>query len=501
MRVLLMHPDRDFDPRPRPLPHERDLTQDLALETLWRAMAGGDPFVYDIARAGVLSAPRHDAGTILHRQGVLKDCLRNAAAIRELYALAVEGVEAQRKQVFGLLGSHPSGILHGSINLLEVLVRLLGELVAVAGREAGRFESRGFTELFTILRRECTPEYLSDVQKYLEELRFESGILVSAELGPGNRGANYVLRRPRDAGAGWVRRWLRRRPGAYTVHVDPRDEAGARTLSEIRLRAINGVANAVAQSAQHVLGFFQALRTELAFCLGCVNLHEWLAAAGAPTCWPEPGPAGSRELRFRELYDACLALSVGRRVVGNTLDATGRDLVVVTGANEGGKSTFLRSVGLAQLMMGSGMFVAAERYAAEPSDGVLTHYKREEDPEIGKGKLDEELSRLSDLAEALGRDALLLLNESFAATNEREGSEIARQVVAALVERRVRVVFVTHLHEFARSLFERGSVDVLFLRAERLPDGTRTFRVVPGEPLETSFADDVYREVFAGTAT
>ena len=65
-------------------------------------------------------------------------------------------------------------------------------------------------------------------------------------------------------------------------------------------------------------------------------------------------------LRARGLYDPCLALILGTRAVGNDLDADGRELTMITGANQGGKSTFLRGLGLAQLMMQAGLFVAAE---------------------------------------------------------------------------------------------------------------------------------------------
>ncbi len=52
-------------------------------------------------------------------------------------------------------------------------------------------------------------------------------------------------------------------------------------------------------------------------------------------------------------------LRTDHRIVGNDLDGDKKDLVVITGANQGGKSTFLRSIGLAQLMMQCGMFVPA----------------------------------------------------------------------------------------------------------------------------------------------
>jgi DNA mismatch repair ATPase MutS len=155
----------------------------------------------------------------------------------------------------------------------------------------------------------------------------------------------------------------------------------------------------------------------------------------------------------RGLYDVCLALSIDARVVGNDLNADNRRLVMITGANQGGKSTFLRSIGLAHLMMQCGMFAPAESFRAGVSAGVFTHYKREEDRTMTSGKLDEELSRMSDIANQLRPDCILLRNESFASTNEREGSEIARQVVRALTEAGIKVVFVTHLFDLAHGFF------------------------------------------------
>jgi DNA mismatch repair ATPase MutS len=94
----------------------------------------------------------------------------------------------------------------------------------------------------------------------------------------------------------------------------------------------------------------------------------------------------------------------------------------------------------------------------------------------------------------------VLFNESFAATNEREGSSISRDIIRALTEAGVRVLFVTHLYDLAHSLFDRGPPDALFLQAERQADGTRTFRLQPGEPTRTSYGEDLYTRVFGPPA-
>ncbi|MBS0326476.1 MAG: hypothetical protein JSS46_08025 [Proteobacteria bacterium] len=321
---------------------------------------------------------------------------------------------------------------------------------------------------------------------------------MSARLGECNESTGYVLRRDPDRRPGWLKRLLRRGPKSYSFRLHERDEAGARILSEMHDRGINLVANALAQSTEHVLNFFLVLRVELAFYIGCVNLADRLDALRVTRCFPQPRPCPSQsgQLRFEGLRDPCLALTLGRDVVGNDVDADGRQLVIVTGANQGGKSSFLRSVGVAQLMMQAGMYVAAGSFEAELRTGVFTHYKREEDATLSGGKLDEELARVDVIAAAVRPGAMVLFNESFASTNEREGSEIARQVVRGLLEFGVRVVCVTHLYDFAHDVFAQQRDDTLFLRANREPDGTRTFRLVEAEPLATSYGEDLYREVF-----
>jgi DNA mismatch repair ATPase MutS len=235
---------------------------------------------------------------------------------------------------------------------------------------------------------------------------------------------------------------------------------------------------------------------ELAFYAGCLNLHERLGKLEMPTTFPRPLGTSLKAQRFDGLYDVCLALNAGRGVVGNDFENGERLLVLITGANQGGKSTFLRGVGLAQMMMQCGMFVPASAFAASLCSGVLTHFKREEDASMRSGKLDEELSRMSEIIDHLDGDALILFNKSFAATNEREGTEIARQIVGGLLDNRIRMFFVSHMCEFANGFAEEARPDVAFLRAERREGGTRTFKLIEGEPLRTSFGEDLYRTVF-----
>lgn len=496
MKAYLMYRDRDFDPKQDLPSNASTLMQDLELNTLLHAMAGEDEFLLDVAHKAVLSGLRNDVDTIRYRQAIARDCLDNPAAVRGLYDFAVAAIESKRKNHWGIFSNYPSAILRGSIELLQMYAGLFSTLRTMAEAQAGRFTSEGFTTLFAMLQKELGDDYLATIQNHLTELKFAKGVLVSAEIGRGNAGANYVLRKFPHKKQNWLDRILGKGPPAYTFRIADRDQAGASALSELQDRGIHLVANALAQSVDHIVSFFEMLRAELAFYVGCLNLHERLAQKGESVTFPKAVPAGERSLSFEGLYDVCLTLSMARPVVGNAVNADGKRLVVITGANQGGKSSFLRSIGLAQLMMQCGLFVGAREFSGEVCTGLFTHYKREEDKTLKSGKFDEELARMSDIVDRLTPNSVLLFNESFAATNEREGSEIARQIVLALLEKRVKVFFVTHMFEFARGLFGMHMTDAMFLRADRQPDGTRTFRLVQGEPLATSFGADLYREIF-----
>jgi hypothetical protein len=493
MKAYLMFADRDFDLE-RELPAQAEaLTQDLGLEVLIDAMASGDAFLADVSRHGLLDSLR-TPGEIRYRQAVLRDCLDHPDAIRELYDLAVETLARERDHWRSSMFDYPSSVLHRALGVMELYVEMLRRLRDAAERHISDFGSDGFRRFFAMLIDELGDEYLASVESHLSTLQFKKGVLVSAELGNGNRGLGYTLRRPFEHG--WLERLTGRGPETYTLRIADRDEAGARALGDLRDQGVYLAAKAASEASAHMLSFFTMLRGELGFFVACLNLDERLAATHRPRCLPDP--RSELALHACELYDPGLSLRTDEPVVGNDLDADGATLVLITGANQGGKSTFLRALAVAQLMLQAGMFVAAEEFAADPRTAVFTHYKREEDSELKSGKFDEELHRMSEIADRLDAGATIYFNESFAATDEREGSEVARQIIRALRQAGVRVFFVTHMFDLSDSLCRGSDADgAVFLRAERRDDGARTFRVLPGRPLPTSFGRDLYDRIFA----
>ena len=503
MKAFLLHRERDFELERAIPPNEKALVQDLGLDLLFATMAAGDEYLLGVARRVVLSS-LGDPQEIVYRQHVLQDCIDHPEVAQQVYDVSLEAIAAERK-IWHSFYDSPDLLLHRSLEVLEILMGALRKLRRIADARASELRSEGFQAFFRMVEHELDDDYLATVDAQLHQLHFPHGALISARLGTGNKGIEYVLRKPKVAQRSWWQdlrlRLPFQRPSPFTLYIHPRDEAGFRALAALRERGINSVASALTQSAEHLVSFFTMVRFEMGFYLTCLNLRRELVGRGEPVCFPVPEPQGGNALSCRGLYEACLALRVEHPVVGNDVAGHGKALVMVTGANQGGKSTFLRSVGLAQLMMQAGIFVGAESYRADVRDGLFTHFKREEDLTMSSGKLEEELVRASELVDLIRPTSLVLFNESFAATNEREGAEIAQAIVRALVELGVKVVYVTHSYELANGFHERRRADALFLRAERLPDGERTFRQVEGEPLPTSFGEDLYREVFgAGSA-
>lgn len=133
--------------------------------------------------------------------------------------------------------------------------------------------------------------------------------------------------------------------------------------------------------------FFEQFRSQMAFYIGCIKLHKEIEKFNGETCFPQI-LMYDRKNKAKKLYDLGLALQMNEKPISNDLD--GGKLYIISGANQGGKSTFLRSIGVAQVMMQAGMFVPAAYFEGNIFDHIFTHFSRREDVAMNSGRLDEE---------------------------------------------------------------------------------------------------------------
>ncbi len=497
MKAYLLYRDRDFDWAAGLPPGHEDLIQDLELGTLLQAMADGDKLLHEVSTKVLLTC-LDDPEAIRYRQQVLADCLAHPEVIRQIHVIAAGALGDRRRMWLGSYGGSyqsASSNLSGAISHLGAYVARLRQLRQIADGNAATFHSDGMRRLFATLQRDLDDAYFEEISNHLNQLRFRAGVLISAQLDRDNSPASLVLRAPGEARRRWAERLGMAPRTAYSFAIAPRDDAGAQILSDLESRGINLVANAAAQSADHIGSYFTMLRAETGFYVGCLNLADQLAAKEIPVTVPGPAPSAPFTFSSTDLRDACLALQSQDPVAGNDVQANGKQLLVITGANSGGKSTFLRSAGVAQLMMQCGLFVTARSYQANVTRGIFIHFIREEDSSMTSGRLDDELRRMNTIAGQITPGCLMLFNESFAGTNEREGAEIGHQIVRALLEAQIKVFFVTHRYALADRFRRQHAPATLFLRAERQADGRRNYQLAVNDPLPTSYGEDLYHQL------
>lgn len=195
-------------------------------------------------------------------------------------------------------------------------------------------------------------------------------------------------------------------------------------------------------------GFFNegimVYRGELAFYLELTEIIEKLRAAGIPVVYPEISE--TREIRVRNAYDITLLAKDEQHIVPNDILFTENEpFYYLTGANGGGKTTYLRAVGAAVVFFLNGCPLACDSASMAPLKNVYTHFPRDERFDSG-GRFQNENALVNDILEAEGGNSLVLLNETYSATSE----ELAVPLTVALAERLYKSgsfgIYITHQH-------------------------------------------------------
>lgn len=216
---------------------------------------------------------------------------------------------------------------------------------------------------------------------------------------------------------------------------------------------------------------------------------------GFPFCEAQVSDSGDCSMSARGFYNLKLAMNIPDKneLVCNDLSFDAEHTIyILTGANRGGKTTATQAIGLLFVLAQGGIYVPASEFVYRPADCIFTHFPADEDKTMDLGRLGEECIRFKEIYNDCTSDSLLLMNETFSTTSFEEGYYIARDSVRALVKKKVRTIYNTHMHKLAADAEEFSTdgvgVSSLVVKSE---DGKRSFKIEVAPPKGLSYAMDI----------
>lgn len=312
----------------------------------------------------------------------------------------------------------------------------------------------------------------------------------------------------------------------YTILKDTSanalDQAIMRDLSYVMNDTFRHMAMVLARFEWIETAFISDLIPEVYYYIGGSKLARNLLDNGLPVCFPTPAPADERVFIVKDIYDASFAIRIlhdtGIKALQNIVvtndvrmcDNPGR-MLILTGANQGGKTTFTRACGISQILFQAGLPIPGTEGRISPVDNIYTHFPELEKNSISEGRLGEECIRLEGILPRLTKYSMILMNESLSSTSHQESITIAEEIMKYLRRIGARGIFATHMHELAEEIEEINKipelsnlvslvagVDESRLMEVMTEEGVkkytgskRTYKIIEAPPQGRSFALDI----------
>ena len=270
-----------------------------------------------------------------------------------------------------------------------------------------------------------------------------------------------------------------------------------RSVDKIFVRAVKSWPREFTKYIAEKLAFLLDLLPDLQFILVVTKIHKKLVESGVPLCIPKYHAKAERIFRAKQLYNPALAIRMSEAgtinsIVSNDIEFDEKgQIYILTGPNNGGKTVFLVSVGMAQILAQLGMLIPAKSIDISPVDRIYVHFPKYSTKE-NMGRLEEECARIKEIFATINTHSLCLFDETFSSTDSEEGCGLAFEILRAIRSYGAHAIFGTHFHQLGRRIDEAksdGECDGFdFLNAGIEEGKRRTYKITRGKPEGKSYA-------------